>query len=262
MRLTFCLALAAVAGAGALPAQAGLVQENGTGRPVSYRRACQSPKIEMIDAQLASGQESAALPATYLRHLDDAVFFYFSPVGWRTPRFAVAQFTLHRDGRITASRLVTPSDIADFDSALTNAITSAAATRAIAPIPAAVTADSLVVSLYAGRHANGDSKPYLEKRTTCPAWPLDNNPQPAYPPDMQSQDVRGFVRLQFIVNEDGTLDENSVQVLQTSGDPFTEAVRAVLPNLKYEPASVQGVKIRQLTEQTFTFGFVNNHPAP
>ena len=145
---------------------------------------------------------------------------------------------------------------------MTNAIASAASTRAIAPIPAAVTTDTLVVSLYVGRHANGDSKPYLEKRTTCPAWPLGNNPQPRYPPDMQSQDVRGFVRVQFMVNEDGTLDENSVQVLQTSGDPFTEAVRDVLPNLKYEPASVQGTKIRQLTEQTFTFGFVNNHPAP
>jgi hypothetical protein len=58
------------------------------------------------------------------------------------------------------------------------------------------------------------------------------------------------------------LDPNTVQILQSSGDPFTEAVRDVLPNLRYKPATVQGTKIRQLTEQTFTFGFAYNQPAP
>ena len=262
MRLTCCLALAVTAGASALGAQAGLVQENGTGRPVSYQRACQSPKIEMIDAELATDERGVELPANYLRHLDDALFFYFSPVGWRTPRFALAQVTLYRDGHLSPTRLVTPSGMANFDSALTTAVASASAMRAIAPIPRDVTPDSLVVTLYAGRRADNGDKPYLEKRTTCPAWPLATNPSPTYPPDMQSQDVRGFVVMQFMVNEDGKPDPNTAQVLQTSGDSFTEAVRAVLPNLRYEPASVQGTKIRQLTQQTFTFGFVNNHPAP
>lgn len=68
--------------------------------------------------------------------------------------------------------------------------------------------------------------------------------------------------MQFMVDEDGNLDLNTVQVLQSSGDPFTEAVRAILPSLRYKPASVQGTKIRQLTEQTFTFGFAYNQPAP
>ncbi|HEX6807739.1 MAG TPA: energy transducer TonB [Gemmatimonadaceae bacterium] len=261
MRFTFCLALGAVVAAGALPAQAELVHRDYNSQAAIYARACQSPKIEMIDAEL-SGASGVELPTNYLRHIDDAVFFYFNPVEWRTPRFAVAQFTLHRDGHISGARLVTPSTMANFDSALTSAITSAATTKAIAAIPSSVTADSLVFSLYVGRHADGGDKPYLEKRTTCPAWPLADNPQPLYPPDMQSQDVRGFVRLQFMVDEDGKLDPNTVQILQSSGDPFTDAVRAVLPSLRYKPATVQGTKIRQLTEQTFTFGFDNNHPAP
>ncbi|HKT07154.1 MAG TPA: energy transducer TonB [Gemmatimonadaceae bacterium] len=261
MRFTFCLALGAVVGAGALPAQADIVHRDNNSRAAIYERACQSPKIEMVDAQLLGGS-GVELPTNYLRHIDDAVFFYFSPVEWRTPRFAVAQFTLHRDGRVSGTRLVTPSTMANFDSALTAAIASAATTKAIAAIPSSVTADSLVFSLYAGRHADGGDKPYLEKRTTCPAWPLADNPQPQYPPDMKSQDVRGFVRMQFMVDEDGNLDLNTVQVLQSSGDPFTEAVRAILPSLRYKPASVQGTKIRQLTEQTFTFGFAYNQPAP
>lgn len=261
MRFTFCLALGAVVGAGALPAQADIVHRDNNSRAAIYERACQSPKIEMVDTQLLGGS-GVELPTNYLRHIDDAVFFYFSPVEWRTPRFAVAQFTLHRDGRVSGTRLVTPSTMANFDSALTAAIASAATTKAIAAIPSSVTADSLVFSLYAGRHADGGDKPYLEKRTTCPAWPLADNPQPQYPPDMKSQDVRGFVRMQFMVDEDGNLDLNTVQVLQSSGDPFTEAVRAILPSLRYKPASVQGTKIRQLTEQTFTFGFAYNQPAP
>ena len=261
MRFTCCLALGAIVGAGALPAQADMIHANNNSRAAVYARACQSPKIEMIDAQLLGGN-GIELPTNYLRHIDDAVFFYFSPVEWRTPRFAIAQFTLHRDGHISDTRLVTPSSMANFDSALTSAIMSAATTKAIAAIPSSVTADSLVLSLYVGRRVDGSDKPYLEKRTTCPAWPLADNPQPLYPPDMKSQDVRGFVRVQFMVNEDGKLDPNTVQVLQSSGDPFTEAVRAILPTLRYQPATVQGTKIRQLTEQTFTFGFAYNQPAP
>ena len=261
MRLTLCVAACAMLCAGTLAAQ-GTIEENGTSRPVVRSRACASPKIEMIDAQLAAGMPSADMPKDYFRHLDDAVFFYFSPVAWRTPRFAEAQFTLHRDGSVSGTRFVTPSGMADFDSALTAAIASASSERAFGPVPASVSQDTLVVTLYAGRHAGGGDKPYLEKRTTCPAWPSSSNPIPEYPIDMKQQNVRGFVRVQFMVNEDGRPDPNTLQILQTSGDSFTQSVRAVLASLHYEPASVQGTKVKQLTEQTFTFGFVNNMPTP
>lgn len=261
MRLTVCVAACAMLCAGTLAAQ-GTIEENGTSRPVVRSRACASPKIEMIDVQLAAGTPTADVPKAYFKHLDDAVFFYFSPVAWRTPRFAETQFTLHRDGSVSGTRFVTPSGIADFDSALTAAIASAASERAFGQVPASVSLDTLVISLYAGRRADGSDKPYLEKRTTCPAWPSSTNPIPEYPTDMKQQNVRGFVRAQFMVDADGRPDLNTLQILQTSGDSFTQSVRAVLASLHYEPASIQGTKVKQLTEQTFTFGFVNNMPTP
>jgi hypothetical protein len=51
------------------------------------------------------------------------------------------------------------------------------------------------------------------------------------------------------------------QVLQTTNKQFAEAVRDILDELHYMPAEVQGQKVEQLTEQTFTFGFTDrlNH---
>lgn len=263
MRPTFCLAACAMLCAGALPAQQNFAGENGTSHAITIARACDSQKTEMIDAQLVMGASTAdTVPKDFLHRLDVAVFFYFSPVAWRTPRFAVAQFTLHRGGAVSGTRLITPSGIADFDSAVTRAILSAGTTKEYPAFPASITADTLVVTAFAGRHADGTDKPYLEKRTTCPAWPSPNNPQPEYPVDMKQQQIRGFVRVQFMVDEKGVPDSATMQVLQTSGDSFTNSVRAILGSLRYQPASVQGTKIKQLTEQTFMFGFIDNLPQP
>jgi TonB family protein len=263
MRLTFCLAACAMMCAGALPAQENFAGENGTSHAITIARACDSQKIEMIDAQLVTGASTAeAVPKDFLHRVDAAVFFYFSPVAWRTPRFAVAQFTLHRDGGVSGTHLITPSGIADFDSAVTIAINSAGTTKAFPAFPASITGDTLVVTAFAGRHADGADKPYLEKRTTCPAWPSPNNPAPEYPADLKQQEIRGFVRVQFMVNEQGIPDSASLQVLQTTGDAFTNSVRAILGSLRYQPASVQGTKVKQLTEQTFMFGFIENLPKP
>lgn len=160
------------------------------------------------------------------------------------------------------THLITASGIADFDTAVTTAIISAGTTKVFPPFPASIAADTVVVTAFAGRHADGTDKPYLEKRTTCPAWPSPKNPQPEYPADMKQQQVRGFVRVQFMVDEKGMPDSASMQVLQTSGDSFTDAVRAILASLRYQPASVQGTKVKQLTEQTFMFGFIDNLPRP
>lgn len=263
MRLTLCLVAGAMMCASVLPAQENYAGEDGTSHAITVARACQSPKTEMIDAQLVTGATAAiSVPKDFLHRVDAAVFFYFSPVEWRTPRFAVAQFTLHRDGSVSGTHLTTPSGIADFDSAVTIAITSAGTTKAFPVFPASITADTLVVTAFAGRHADGTDKPYLEKRTTCPAWPSPKNPAPEYPADMKQQQVRGFVRVQFMVDEKGVPDSASMQVLQTSGDSFTNAVRATLGSLRYEPASVQGTKVKQLTVQTFMFGFIDNLPRP
>jgi TonB family protein len=253
------LALLALPLAAALPAQADLVHQEMTNQRAAFSRRCDTPKIEMIDAQLAA-TDAVSAPKGFLEHVDNAVFFYFSPVEWRTPRFALAQMTLHRDGSVSGAQLVTPSGMAAFDSAITQAISSAVRARAFGALPPAVAPDSLVLSLYVGRHANAGDKPYLEKRTTCPAWPSSHNPTPEYPVDMKQQNVRGYVDAQFMVNEDGKIDPSSVQILRSSGDAFTKAVRDVLPTLRYEPATVQGKKVPQLTQQTFTFGFVD-HPA-
>jgi len=95
----------------------------------------------------------------------------------------------------------------------------------------------------------------------CPAWPKPGNPQPDYPAQERSQGIRGVVTAQFMVTVDGRVKPETFQVIQSSDASFTEAVRDILPALRYEPAEVMGKKVEQLTRQTFSFGF-NDRPTP
>ena len=43
------------------------------------------------------------------------------------------------------------------------------------------------------------------------------------------------------------------KVLKSTHDMFTNAVRAVLPNMKFYPAEVGGRKVKQLVQMPFQF---------
>jgi protein TonB len=77
--------------------------------------------------------------------------------------------------------------------------------------------------------------------------------EPRYPPMLQSAGVEGDVRTQFVVDTLGRVEKGSVNVLSTSHDLFSAAVRDALNRARFKPAEVGGRHVRQLVEQTFTF---------
>lgn len=244
--------------AGTARAQERIVRPGGQIATEYHARRCDSHKIEMIDVRPAAG--TAALPRQFLERASQAIFFYFAPLPAKPPRLAIARVVLQRDGSLSPATLQLHSGDTVFDEALVQALDQTARAGVLA-IPGDIPGESLTLDVAAGRKA-GSTKPYLEKRTVCPVWPKAGNPLPDYPAEQRAQGIRGVVRAQFIVTVDGRVRPETFQVLASSDEAFTEAVRDILPDLRYQPAEVMGKKVEQLTEQTFTFGFTDRPVSP
>ncbi|MDB4887315.1 MAG: TonB family protein, partial [Gemmatimonadetes bacterium] len=74
-----------------------------------------------------------------------------------------------------------------------------------------------------------------------------------YPPELRAAGVEGEVLAQFVVDQTGAVMLDTYKVLKSSHAQFTDAVRAALATLRFEPAQVGGRKVKQLVQQPFTF---------
>lgn len=97
------------------------------------------------------------------------------------------------------------------------------------------------------------SKAMFEFKIDKPALPAPGNPPPVYPEALEKARVEGDVIAQFVVDETGRPDTSSFKVLKSSNALFTQAVKAVLPAMRFEPAEVGGHKVRQLVQIPFGF---------
>jgi TonB family protein len=78
---------------------------------------------------------------------------------------------------------------------------------------------------------------------------------PRYPNAMREMRVRGSVTVAFIVDSKGEPDVSSLQVVVSTDDAFTEAVRQALPKMQFTAAELNGQKVGQVMQLTFGFGF-------
>jgi TonB family protein len=78
---------------------------------------------------------------------------------------------------------------------------------------------------------------------------------PRYPTTMREMHVRGSVGVAFIVDSNGAAVTSSLQVVVSTDDAFTQAVRDALPTMRFTPAEVNGQKVGQVMQLTFGFGF-------
>ncbi|HEY6825606.1 MAG TPA: hypothetical protein VI259_02040 [Gemmatimonadaceae bacterium] len=80
-----------------------------------------------------------------------------------------------------------------------------------------------------------------------------NSAAPAYPLKLLQAHVSGSVAAQYIVDTTGFADTSSFHVLNTPRPEFIQAVKDVLPYMRFEPAKIGNTKVRQLVEQQFSF---------
>src|SRR3981081_3582058 len=77
---------------------------------------------------------------------------------------------------------------------------------------------------------------YFEFQVEKPAEMLQDSPKPKYPSVLESSGIAGEVQAQFVVKSDGKADMDSFKVLKSTNELFTQAVKNVLPRMRFSPA--------------------------
>ena len=80
-----------------------------------------------------------------------------------------------------------------------------------------------------------------------------DNPAPEYPPDLLGRRMEGRVVAEFVVNERGRVDTRTLRIISSTHERFSEAVRDVLPSLRFIPAESDGVTTEERVEMPFRF---------
>ncbi len=79
---------------------------------------------------------------------------------------------------------------------------------------------------------------------------------PAYPAELLAKNISGYALASFVVDTFGRADPSTFVALQSTDPAFAAAVRDALPRMKFRPAVMAGVHVRQLVQQQFSFRVV------
>jgi protein TonB len=82
---------------------------------------------------------------------------------------------------------------------------------------------------------------------------LAGAPAPNYPEALRAAGVEGRVLAQFVVDERGMVESDSVRFVQSDNSLFEASVRNVLKRMRFAPAEIGGKKVRQLVQMPFVF---------
>src|SRR5688572_25982328 len=96
-------------------------------------------------------------------------------------------------------------------------------------------------------------QPFFEFQVEKQVSQIPCNTCLSYPDMLRSSNVEGEVLAQFVVDTTGRVEANSIKILKSSHDLFTNAVQQALRAARYYPAEIGGRKVKQLVQQPFNF---------
>jgi TonB family protein len=79
---------------------------------------------------------------------------------------------------------------------------------------------------------------------------------PHYPDDLRAQRISGCVIASFVVDTTGRADRGTLRILRSSDHAFVRAVWDAMPQMRFEPAEINGRKVAQRVVQPYTFTIV------
>ena len=95
---------------------------------------------------------------------------------------------------------------------------------------------------------------FTADQVDTPAQPAPGSQiDPAYPEPLRAGGVPGRVRVEFIVDVDGTVERETIGVVSASNAEFADAVRESVPDARFLPAVRMGKPGLQLVQLTIRF---------
>lgn len=94
---------------------------------------------------------------------------------------------------------------------------------------------------------------YFDFQVEKPVAPIPGTGSPRYPDILRSASVEGQVIVQFVVDTTGRIDGTTFKVIESTHDLFTASVRNAIPSMRFTPAEIGGVKVKQLVQQPFVY---------
>jgi hypothetical protein len=94
---------------------------------------------------------------------------------------------------------------------------------------------------------------YLEAQLDQPVERDPRSAGPIYPEALRVTNTEGAVLAEWVVDTLGNADAATFRVVSSTHQLFSDAVRAVLPQMFFRPAELQGQRVRQLVRQEFRF---------
>jgi TonB family protein len=83
---------------------------------------------------------------------------------------------------------------------------------------------------------------------------------PQYPDSLYLAGIKGQVVVELVVDTARMVDPATVEVLSSTDDRFSDAVREALPSAHFAPARRRGRRVRQLVQLPITFGLTVGKP--
>lgn len=103
------------------------------------------------------------------------------------------------------------------------------------------------------RTSNGTvEQTYLDFQVDQPVR-IKTGAPPVYPERLRAAGVNGQVLVQYVVDEKGVAQMATFKVLRSNNVAFTDAVKRAVAETQFQPAEVDGRKVRQLVQQPYTF---------
>jgi protein TonB len=103
--------------------------------------------------------------------------------------------------------------------------------------------------------AAGERDAYFDYEVGMAAASLGGGIRPRYPEPLRHQRLEGRVEIEFVVDERGRVDMRTVKVIESTHDLFTAAVRRALGGMRFSPAKINGMPVRQYVRLPVVFRF-------
>lgn len=192
-------------------------------------------------AVLATAQAGLHTPIT-----PDVVHrFYFPPA----PTLPPTQ-TLSEPRKGLRGQLPTPIEIRRIDLKLPSIDVT---TPPMTPLDIPSSPDGALTGENRANSESSPGAPFHADQVDKPAAFISGSATPRYPDVLRSSGVEGKVVAVFVVDAAGRAETDSVRLLRSDNVLFEDAVRAVLPRMRFLPAEIGGRRVRQLVQMPFVF---------